>query len=514
MRNSLPVLIFAAVISLGVAVPTLGQVINEDFKLLPSDGAERDEFGYSIAIDNSVVAVGARDDADNGFKSGSAYLFDASNGVQIAKLLPSDGAAEDGFGSSIAIADGVVAVAASLNDDNGTDSGAAYLFDAVTGAQIAKLLPSDGAAGDRFGYTIAIDNGIVAVGAAFDDDNGTDSGSAYLFDATTGAQLAKLLPSDAAESDYFGVAIAIDNGIVAVGVLWDDDNGTDSGSAYLFDASTGAQLAKLLPDDGADGDVFGIAIAIDDGIVAVGASLDDDNGTSSGAAYLFDASTGAQIAKLLPSDGAQSDMFGRSISIDNGFVAVGAFYNDDKGDNSGSAYLFDASTGAQIFKLLPSDGAANDRFGWSIAIANDVVAAGASFDADNGDWSGSAYLFDVQPSEYCLDLVVDNLVAGQQATFTITKGTPGANAATVYGTKPGQTSVDDYAGYCATFGINGVKPDKVIGGLKRTFDNNGKITFNLKIPPSTLGADVLFQSAQHGTCPDQCMSNLVEAIVQ
>ncbi len=401
-----------AVIALSVfgVLPAAGQTLNEDVKLLASDRAAGDVFGFSIAIANGIVAVGTIRDDDNGDASGSAYLFDASTGEQIAKLLPSDGAAGDEFGHSIALANGIVAVGAVGDDDNGTDSGSAYLFDTSTGAQLFKLLPSDGAANDNFGFAIAIANGVVAVGAHWDDDNGTDSGSAYLFDAATGAQIAKLLPSDGAANDLFGRSIAIANGVVAVGAVGDDDNGTWSGSAYLFDAATGAQLAKLLPSDGAANDFFGISIAIANGVVAVGAYRDDDNGTDSGSAYLFDAFTGTQIAKLLPSDGAVLDNFGFSIAITNGVVAVGAHWDDDNGTDSGSAYLFDTSTGAQLAKLLPSDGATDDLFGSSIAIANGVVAVGAFFDDDNGTDSGSAYLFTAPRPDCAADLTGDGIV--------------------------------------------------------------------------------------------------------
>ncbi len=215
-----------------VAAPAWGEVINEELKLLASDAVVYENFGVSIAIDNGVVAVGAHFHVHNGPDSGSAYLFNASTGAQIVELLPSDAEADDRFGVSIAIDNGVVAVGAWLDDDNGTDSGSAYLFNASTGTQIAKLLPIDGAAGDNFGVSIAIANGVVAVGADQDDDNGGYSGSAYLFNASTGVQIHKLLASDALFLELFGQSIAIDNGVVAVGA---PDNGFGSGSAYVFD---------------------------------------------------------------------------------------------------------------------------------------------------------------------------------------------------------------------------------------------------------------------------------------
>ena len=421
-RFLLPVVVTGV---LALVAPAIGQVINEDVKLLPSDGSGNNRFGNSISISDGVVAVGAQSDNDNGSNSGSAYLFDAITGVQIVKLLPSDGAGGDLFGWSIAIADGVVAVGAQADDDNGSSSGSAYLFDAATGVEIAKLLPSDGAAWDQFGWSIAIADGVVAVGAQSDGDNGSNSGSVYLFDAVTGVQIDKLLPNDGDGGDLFGYSVAIDDGVVAVGAYQNDDNGGSSGSAYLFNATTGVQIAKLLPSDGESGDNFGFSIAVADGLVAVGMRLDDENGPNSGSAYVFDASAGVQIAKLIPDDGAPHDHFGYSIDIANGVVAVGARFDDDidNGGDSGSAYVFDATTGVQITKLLASDGSAANEFGYSIGIDNGVVAVGAHQDNDNGSNSGSAYVFTMPGADCPADLTGDgNLNFGDVSAFLVAYG--------------------------------------------------------------------------------------------
>ncbi|MFG0305664.1 MAG: GC-type dockerin domain-anchored protein [Phycisphaerales bacterium JB040] len=396
-----------------LAVPAAGQAVREDFKLLPGDGSPEDQFGWSIALGDGKVVVGAWLDDDNGAGSGSAYLFDAASGLQLAKLLPVDGAPGDQFGWSVAIGGGVVAVGAHLDDDNGPESGGVYLFDAASGAELRKLLPDDGAPDDQFGWSVSIDAGLVAVGSWRDDDGGSNSGSAYLFDAATGAQLVKLLPEDGAVNDLFGAPIAIRDGVVAVGSFSDDDNGPNSGSVYLFDAGTGAQLRKLLPDDGAEGDRFGRSIGLGGGIAAVTSFLDDDNGLDSGSAYLFDLGTGVQLAKLLPGDGAERDRFGYSIGLDAGVVVVGAAYDADNGGASGSAYLFDAATGVQLAKLLPRDGASGDRFGRTVALDAGVAGAGAYGGDDNGTNSGAAYLFDlrclgVPRSDLNADGVLDN----------------------------------------------------------------------------------------------------------
>ena len=378
-------------------------------------------------------------------------------------------------------------------------------------AQPHKLLPSDGAADDWFGESVALSGNLAVIGASLDNDNGINSGSAYVFDITTGQQLFKLLPSDGAARDWFGESVAISGNLAVIGVFSDDDNGPGSGSAYVFDITTGQQLSKLLPSDGAEYDLFGTSVAISGNLAVIGADSDDDNGTDSGSAYVFDITTGQQLFKLLPSDGAEYDEFGNSVAISGNLAVIGADSDDNNGTDSGSAYAFDVTTGQQIFKLLPSDGAAGDAFGFSVSISGNLAVIGASGDADNGSLSGSAYVFQ---QVNCLNLTVDNLIADQQATFSITGGTPGTRAVTVYGTKAGQTVVNNVSNYCATFGIKGVTQSKVLGGLNQTFDTNGEISFNQPIPSGTTGTSVLFQSAMQNTCPDECISNLVQMTVQ
>ncbi len=388
------------------ASPAVAQVINEDFKLLPDDSTAYDNFGTSVAVSGNMAVVGACGNDGNGTHSGSAYLFDTTTGLQVTKLLPNDGATGDHFGWSVAISGTTAVVGAYLDDDNGTNSGSAYLFDTTTGQQIAKLLPNDGAAGDYFGHCVAISGNTAIVGAYRNDDNGEDSGSAYLFDVTTGLQIAKLLPNDGVDGHYFGNAVAISGTIAVVGAFGDDYNGWLSGSAYLFDTNSGQQIAKLIPSDGARVDHFGTAVAISGNFAVIGARNDGDNGASSGSAYIFDTTTGLQIAKLLAKDGAVNDNFGISVSICGNSVVVGADRSDINGDNSGSAYLFDLTTGLQTGQFLPSDGFWDKKFGNSVAVSGNTVVVGSDNDYDNGNSSGSAYVFSV-PSPCSADLTDD-----------------------------------------------------------------------------------------------------------
>jgi hypothetical protein len=386
---------------------------NELAKLLASDGAPGDYLGSSVAISGDTAVIGAYLDDDNGSASGSAYVFryNGSTWVQEAKLLPSDGAGDDQFGYSVATHGNTVVIGARFDDDHGGNSGSAYIFryDGSTWVQEAKLLPSDGAADDRFGK-VAISGDTAVIGAYYDDDHGSNSGSAYVFryDGSTWVQEAKLLPSDGAGDDQFGYCVAVAGDTVVIGAYRNDDHGSNSGSAYIFryDSSTWVQEAKLLPSDGAMEDHFGIDVATCGNTAVIGARFDDDNGDGSGSAYVFryDGSTWAQEAKLLASDGAPGDNFGERVSVSGDTAVIGAKEHDSFAEDSGAAYVFhfDGSHWVEKAKLLASDGAVDDYLGSDVAVSADIALVGALGDDDSGETSGSAYAFhglsDCQPN--------------------------------------------------------------------------------------------------------------------
>ena len=388
-------------------------------KLTAADGAGNDYFGYSVSIsaDGNTTVIGAYGDDDKGADSGSAYIFtrSGSSWTQQAKLTAADGAAGDSFGFSVSIsADGNTAIiGARYNDGNGSSTGSAYIFtrSGSSWTQQAKLTPADGAAGDSFGISVSIsgDGNTAVIGAYTDDDNGADSGSAYIFtrSGSSWAQQAKLTAADGAASDRFGISVSIsaDGNTTVIGAYYDDDKGADSGSAYIFtrSGSSWVQQAKLTAADGAASDRFGIGVSIsaDGNTAVIGAYYDDDKGSASGSAYIFtrSGSIWTQQAKLTAADGASSDYFGFSVSIsaDGNTTAIGAYRDDDKGTNSGNAYIFtrSGSSWAQQAKLTAADGAASDYFGTGVSISGDgnTAVIGAYTDDDNGADSGSAYIF-------------------------------------------------------------------------------------------------------------------------
>ena len=181
------------------------------------------------------------------------------------------------------------------------------------------------------------------MGAPWDDVNGSYSGSVYRFEIPSGRPLARLVPDDGEQGDYFGGSLAVSGSRILVGASGDDDNGVSSGSAYLFDRQTASQVAKLKPCDGSWGYGFGCAVALSDRLAVIGSSGDDVHGSWSGSAYLFDSETGKELVKMTPSDGEYLGRFGSSLCIAGGQVMVGALGNTRSGITGGSAYVFDCT---------------------------------------------------------------------------------------------------------------------------------------------------------------------------
>jgi hypothetical protein len=343
-------ILVSAALSVLLLAALAANVNAAEVKITASDGAAEDQFSYSVAISGDYAVVGAWGDDDAGSYSGSAYIFkrDGTVWTEQAKITASDGTEGDYFGCSVAISGDCAVVGAYGNDDNGGESGSAYIFkrDGTTWTEQAKITASDGTASDHFGWSVAISGDYALVGANCDDDNGGESGSAYIFkrDGTTWTEQAKITASDGAAGDYFGYSVAISGDYALVGAIYDDDPLLNSGSAYIFkrDGTVWTEQAKINASDGTEGDFFGCSVAISGDYAVAGAFLGDGAGVHSGSAYIFkrDGTTWTQEAKINASDGAAEDRFGHSVAISGDYAVVGAYLDDDAGYNSGSAYIY------------------------------------------------------------------------------------------------------------------------------------------------------------------------------
>jgi autotransporter-associated beta strand protein len=413
----------ASILLAGIVALLASSLTSRAALLEASDGAASDKFGVSVSQSGSAGLVGASWDST---KQGSAYLFrnlDTANGTvtQTAKLIASDGAAGDLFGYAVSQS-GSIGLVGAYDDTIGSNTyqGAAYVFrslDTATGTitQNVKLTASDGAATDYFGVTVGLSGNIGLVGA-YNKVVGTNTqqGAAYVFrnlDTANGTitQNVKLTASDGARGDQFGQALSLSGSVGLVGAFYDTvGTNVGQGCAYVFrnlDTATGSvtQNVKLTASDGASSDYFGYAVSQSGTIGLVGAFYDTVGvNVRQGSAYVFrglDTATGTitQNVKLTASDGAAYDYFGLAVSQSGSVGLVGA-YMDTIGANAsqGSAYLFlnlDTATGTvtETLKITASTGAANDQFGSSVSLDGDRFLIGASAGDGLVADSGTAY---------------------------------------------------------------------------------------------------------------------------
>ncbi len=265
---------------------------------------------------------------------------------------------------------------------------------------VAKLNASDGMVGDEFGRFVSISGDVAIVGSPSDsNENGIYAGAAYVFrrDGSEWSLETKLMSSDGIDADHFGSSVCISGHVAIVGAYADDDNGPTSGSAYVFRRVGGnwEEESKLVPSDGERGDRFGWSVGIDGDVAVVGAINDNDNGVDAGSAYAFTRvnSIWGEDAKFVSDGFGSSHRFGESVAVHQGVAIVGSPQEGPIEARNGAAYvLYRVGALWGKVKLLASDGSPS-WFGHSAAMSDGRALLGAPLDDVNGASSGSAYLF-------------------------------------------------------------------------------------------------------------------------
>jgi uncharacterized protein (TIGR03437 family) len=376
--------------------------------------------GVSVALSGDTAVIGASLGLfAPGADKRTAYVFHWTNGdwKEIRRLGPELGEANDRFGYAVALDGDTALVGAYQSDGAAADQGAAYVFALRDDQHVEqqKLTANDGAANDLFGATVALNGDTLVVGAPKDDIDGkTDQGAVYVF-TRNGAtqpvwtQRQKLIASDGAGGDFFGCAIALSGDTLVVGAYGDDINANLSqGSVYIFTRNDAAKPVwtlqqKLIVSDGAAGDGFGGAVALDGDTLLAGAKFDDVGANhDQGSAYVFarNGAVWAQQAQLFANAASADDWFGSAVALSGDTAVVGAA-RDDNGarTDQGSVFVFTRSGATQPVwtrrqQLTANDGVGRDYFGNALALSGDTLVIGASDDAINSNpGRGVAYVF-------------------------------------------------------------------------------------------------------------------------
>jgi nucleoside-specific outer membrane channel protein Tsx len=384
----------------------------QEAELTASDGTAGDGFGASVAVDGSTIVVA---DPYHTFganvSQGAAYVFVESDGTwsQKAELVAADGAANDYFGSSVAVSGNTVVVGAPNHAVVYQQQGAAYVFvkdKDGTWRQQAELTASDGAEYDEFGWSVAVSGSTAVVGAPQHSfEYYPEQGAAYMFVESGGTWVlqAEMTAWDGAEYDFFGWSVAASGSTVAVGAV-NHTVGSNSGegAAYVYTESSDEELTA---SDGRAFDSFGCSVAVSGGTAVVGACNHPAGELPGpGAAYVFveSGTTWTQQAELKAPNGIARERFGASLAVSGSTVVVGdAAQTAGSNRGQGAAYVFAQSDGTwrRQAKLTASDGETGDVFGASVAASGSTVIVGAPHHlVGSNNPQGAAYVFVPPPT--------------------------------------------------------------------------------------------------------------------
>ncbi|HEX9825415.1 MAG TPA: T9SS type A sorting domain-containing protein [Flavobacteriaceae bacterium] len=442
------------IVSISILLIWLGAITHaqtwlQDQKIVASDRNDTDFLGIDVAIDGNRLIVGShmQDFDENGQNeiagAGAVYIFEedvSNNWIEVDKLVASDRADNDQFGWSVAVSGDYAIVGAYLEDNDVSGgnflsaSGSAYIFERDTNGnwqQVQKLTAAVRGLNDRFGWDVSISGDYAIVGSYFEDEDENDqnflsgAGSAYIFKRDgTGIwnQVQKIVAQDRSSGDLFGHSVFINQDRLIVGAPGQEDR---PGAAYVFEKDgTGnwAEVKKLTALDGTNGDQFGYRVGIDTDYTIVVALTEEEDAsgqntiTDSGSAYIFERDgTGewSQAQKLVASDrDVNSNWFGYGVSIGGKYAVIGARYEDKDGSgqdpltDAGAAYIYERNmdgTWSEMQKIVNTDRSIYNQFGYSVAISGDFLIAGAvgeTLDASGQNpisRAGAAYVFQLTP---------------------------------------------------------------------------------------------------------------------
>lgn len=431
--------------AVGIYPLTVDPLLHTPAAIITASDAQADDgFSFSLDLDGDMLVVGASGEDTGGSAAGSAYLFrrnsdGADHWGQVKILRASDAQASDRFGASVAIS-GDVVVVASINEDGGTGSpisnaGAVYLYSRNQGGddawgQVKILRASDSQVGDRFGWSVSIDEDTLIVGASEEDGGDSDpagnAGAAYIFERHLGGmdnwgERQILHASNFGSDDYFGYSVAVTGDTAVVGAYFEDggpgDPTWDVGAAYVFERDQGGvdnwgELKTLRPSNGGQFDEFGTSVAAYQDYILVGSPSKDANSiVNSGSAYLYWRDQGGvnswgQLKILMASDAQASDSFGFSVTIEGNMAVVGSYKKDGGSGNpmtdAGTVYTFRRDQGGlnhwgELQILRAPDAQSSDWFGYDVALSGETIVVGApqeDYGAGNPrSNAGTAYAF-------------------------------------------------------------------------------------------------------------------------
>ena len=374
--------------------------------------SNQNQYGFSVALSDNTLVVGAPNDSGNGALSGTVYIYyrqpdHPDQWILQTQLSPSNPETGERFGYSLAVNQTMLLIGAPASQQHSTGIGVVYVFkrnqQTQLWEQIDKLSADDGREDDRFGFSLALSDNTALIGAFLDDADFVDQQTVL---STQNLPLSD--PSGCSKQTRCTQGMA-EPGSVPIqtfvfGKESDGDPGFNVGSVYVFtqaNENQWIQSDKLTGNNSEGGDLFGYQLVLENDIAVISApGRDDHDELAAGAVYIYQRSGSSdsqwqQIQFLTASEGKLDDHFGQSVGISNHTIAIGANQKDVGAQNTGIVYIFrpDNNTNhwAEIAQLTAPNPSAQSQFGHKLAIQDNLLLVSAYNERNNNP--GTVYLF-------------------------------------------------------------------------------------------------------------------------
>jgi hypothetical protein len=370
--------------------------------------------------------------------------------INAFEVAPADLLAGQGFGDSACASGNLFAVGSRLDDTKGANAGAVHVFNTVTGLRLRKMFApaTEAGANDEFGASVAAAGTILAVGAPGEASGGSQRGAVYLFNLQTGAFLRTLRAPDGANGDHFGHALAMDGDLLVIGTPDRDENGvSNSGAIYIynlranvFTPATGP-ARNLTTTDAA----MGFSVAIEGTMVITGAPGDMVGGVAKGSIYILDGETFQPLANVTPAEVLAGNRFGHSVAITHGQYYAGApLFDNGKGRVYKARLILPMNISPFMYGWN-----AEEKWGWSLSAGAQFIAIGVpGFRADSNPGSpaiGGVVALGYHGGNVPYLYLADG-VAGDQLGWSVAVA-----GSTVVGVAPGRDSRSNDGGSAVIF---------------------------------------------------------------
>ncbi len=380
-------------------------------KLVATGTVSGDHFGRDVAIGSDGTIVITAGDPFQPVNGNAGYVFEETvtdTWTSVATLTPSDPVPSSHFGYSAAIEGNRIAIGAPFQPTAlGPSTGAVYVFDRVNGvwSQTAKVFPPDLHIGDGFGYSVALQNGVLIVGAPFVHSVSPSyyDGVVYLLGETSPGSWSvhqKLSPPNYPAGAFFGKRLAVTSSVIVVSAGGETVSPSARGVVYVFEDGnqdgTWELTSRLLPPSIPTDDAFGYGIATDGARIAAsyihGSALAVTIFRKAGPFWLTEDT-------IVTTDAFTDDR--QALSLSNGNLYVGSDTDYTPPRESGSLYVYGNENGAWSFRLAikPSDAEFSGHFGGRVAAQSDRVVIAADRMTGNAAASGAAYVYRGTPNE-------------------------------------------------------------------------------------------------------------------